>query len=208
MLMSVNANARVGLKCTLKPSEYSGYPPHTKVNEDINGDGLKDIFYLAGEEDVFQTCIFLAEKSKSGLKYSLIHSHGEFYDSVLDLDGSGVPQILVAQDDLGYSCGMSPTDHIPKNTLNEIKKSYAKWSKGYEKYNFTYNMPDFYPLSNLLLLNNVKIYEIQGTSKMDVTKEKHPYLDLKKKILSEILKNKALPLVCKKKLEAILQATK
>ena len=199
-----------GLKCSLN-YEGSDYPPHTKVESDINGDGVKDLFYLAGEEDVFQTCVFLGKKSKSKIDYDLVHSHSDFYDTIFDFDNSKTAEILVPSD-VEVDCGQVEGDNaqylIPDELKSEIKKSYEKWSKGYESYNFTYNMPDFFPIHNLFLLNEVKIYKLVGKSKVDVTKKMTSYLDLKKKVLNAALKQKSISKKCKSKLEKTLSGIK
>lgn len=195
-----------GRKCSLG-SEGSDGPPHTKVNTDLNGDGIKDLFFLAGEEDVFQTCIFLGKKSKSKIEYELIHSHSDFYDTVFDFDQSKTAQVLVPSD-VEKDCGRVEGDNaqylIPEALKGEIKKASEKWSKGYESFNFTYGMPDFYPVHNLYLLNEVKIYKFVGRSKVDVTKEMTSYLELKKKVLSAAIKQKGLLKKCRARLEKTL----
>lgn len=199
-----------GLKCSLSYEE-SDYPPHTKIESDMNGDGVKDIFYLAGQEDVFQTCIFLGKKSKSKVDYDLVHSHSDFYDTVFDFDNSKTAQILVPSD-IKTHCGQVEADDdpdlIPDALKSEIKKSYEKWAKGYEAYNFTYNMPDFFPIQNLFLLNEVKIYKFVGKSKIDVTKKMTSYLDLKKKILTAVIQQNSLSRKCKIELEKTLNGIK
>jgi len=197
-----NVNA---LKCSLN-SKQDDYLPHTKVEKDLNGDGINDFFYLAGEEDVYQTCIFLSTKSKT--KLYLAHSHSDFYDTVFSFDGSNTAQILVPSD-INKACSQADNRNsfnlISDSLKSDIKKSYAQWSKGYEAYNFTYNMPDFYPVHNLFLLNEVKIYKFAGKRKIDVTKKMTSYLELKRKVLEAAIKQDDLSKKCKKHLSKTLK---
>lgn len=86
----------------------------------------------------------------------------------------------------------------------EIKENYTKWSKGYEAYNATYNMPDFFPIHNLYLLNEVKIYKFEKRKKVDVTRKMKDYLALKRKVLEAVLKQEDLASPCKAQLQKTL----
>lgn len=194
-----------GLECSLT-GDHGDYAPHTKVEADLNGDGIKDVFYLAGSEEVFQTCIFLGAKTKTGVTYELAHSHSDFYDTVFNFDGSKTPQILVPST-LDAECD-EMSELIPESLKAEIKSSYEKWAKGYEAYNFTYNMPEFFPISNLFLRNDVRIYRFEKNKKVDVTKKMKPYLKLKTKVLEATLKQKDVSKSCRKKLETKLKAVR
>jgi len=180
--------------------------PHHRQDADLNGDGLKDIFYLMGHEKFFLTCVFLAEKSNAVEgQYSLRHSHKGFYDSVLNLDNSGTPHFIVASDNLERPCGPTPTKYIPEELKSEVRMLYKKWERPFEKFNYQYSNPDFYPIHNLFLQNDVTIYTFKGNAKMDVTKEARSYLDLKKRVLTETINNKETPVLCRRLMEANLK---
>ncbi len=193
-------------QCSLH-SEGSFYSPHNIVEKDFNGDGIKDLFYLAGKDNVFLTCVFLGTKTPTKIEYELVHSHSDFYDTFFDFDNTNTVQILVPSE-LDKDCGPAEGDDavylVPEAVKEEIRNSYEKWSKGFEALNFTYNMPDFFPIQNLYLLNEVKIYKLVGKSKIDVTEEMTSYLDLKRKILFATIRQKFISKKCKARLEKTL----
>jgi len=191
---------------TLKCKPDRSPAPHTRVEADLNGDRIPDLFYLAGEEELFQTCIFLGEKRKGAVKMSLRHSHSGAYDTVLNITGGKRPQILVASD-IVEACGESHGQDLMSERLKEeIRERYRKWSKGYEEFNFTYQMPEFFPVHNLFVLNDVKVYQFEGQKKKDVTKKVKEYLALKHHALSEVLKQQEIDGKCRAALEKNLKA--
>lgn len=208
LFLSLSFYAAAGPSCDLELKEVSPVDlPHHRQDADLNGDGLKDIFYLLGHEKFFLTCVFLAEPSKTGeSQYTLKHSHKGFYDSVLNLDNSGTPHFIVASDDLERACGQqSPIKYIPEELKSEIRMLYKKWEPPFENFNYQYGMSDFYPIHNLFLQHDVKIYTFKDKAKIDVTKDARAYLDLKKRVLAETLKNKDVPVMCRRLMESNLR---
>lgn len=171
---------------------------HNEVTGDLNGDGLPDYFYLAGEEEHHLTCVYLRQKegTKTGLK--LVHETSGPYSTILDLDGNGKPELLVARrpDNNGdeEACGI---DALPKATQEEAAAFYKHRAQGFEKYNFNYSMPDFYPVFNLFLQYPSRIYRFGSDRLIEVTDQMIDYWALKKKAVSQVLRSPDATSECK-----------
>lgn len=186
------------LECDLHPNSFNpaldSHPPHTQGKVDLNGDGVDDFFYLAGEPGgPVATCLFFGAKTAKGPTLSLTHRDGKFLDVIGDFAETGRPEILIPEnlDKCGPNNGLA---HIPTRLDPEIAKAFAAWTNGMQSLLYT---PKTRPATaSLYLLNPVHIYAYEGTKKVDVTASAKQFIDLKKKVLRETLKNPGLPADC------------
>jgi len=152
--------------------------PHSKVWLDVNGDGLKDLFFFAGYEDVFSTYLYLWDVHSNSFSRSnllLAYKNENAYSVLIDIDHNGQPEIL----DSGHS-GREHVDHycvpndlrspeIPSDVGENITSEYRRLAGIFERFNFTYNMPEHYPIFNMCIFDPIKIYKFDGTMLRDVT---------------------------------------
>jgi len=191
--------------CGLDKNQLTDYPPHTEVRNDLNADGIADYFYLTGSEDYANTCVYLGEKKGAKKTFKLVYEDKDAYDVILDLNGDGKPELLAPE--IPKSNGLEdicPVDAIPNDLREKTTRLYEKWAKGFESYNFTYEMPAFYPVYNLFLPYKVKIYSFQKNGLRDVTRRMKDYLELKTEVLNALLSSTSTTPECK----AVCESTK
>lgn len=184
-----------------KPTEST---PHTLARIDLDKDGQNDLFYLAGTTKRPQTCVFINQGSAKGMRFKLVHEHQGYYDSVFDFNGSGRAQIVVPED-LDKSCG-SPEDLIDAQFKVEIDAMSQSWGKGFEKLNTPLLEPPPVPKAELYLVHPVHVFLMNLTGKKDAGPAAKPYLELKKKILTDILKTRSLPKACRTQIQQTLKS--
>lgn len=193
--------------CSIKRLEgQSGdYPPHTVVRADLNGDTKKDLFFLYGEEDVFRTCVLLKTENND---YKLVHTSDSAYDTIFKFPSlkSGLQLLELGPNEL--KCGPME-DSLPplsRKTKSKIRAQYKLWTKGTGKFNFTYNMPDMFPIFNFGLFQKSKIYSFVGNDKIDVTQKITEYKAFKIEVINDVLKNKSLSPDCSLSLKRLLKS--
>lgn len=188
--------------CSLELLDREGFEPHTLVKDDLNNDGKKDIFFLYGEEDYFNTCIHLKDENEG---FKLVHSDHTTYNSVFKFPGHENLQNIVAGPHQ-LNCGMieGSLPKLSKDVLKKVKTKYLEWTKGTSKYNFTYNMPDIFPVINLALFQIPSFYRFEKNEKINITEELTIYRDFKIQILKSIIKDQSLKPECKASIEKVL----
>lgn len=188
---------------------YGDFCPHSVQLIDINTDGQMDIFFYRGQEDVYSTYIYLANFKKdnkisfSSSNYTLVYANDNEYSILVDLDNDNHPEIL----DSGYagdknmsgpSCLDNPTAltvkklhsiTITESVKDKITKKYRQITDEFDAYNFDYNLPEVYPISNSFLFSPIKIYEVKNEFLFDITSEYPKYLKWRINILKQIRKD-------------------
>lgn len=171
------------------------FQPHSKVWLDLNGDGLKDLFFFAGYEDAFSTYLYLwnvHSNSFSRDNLLLAYKNENDYSVLIDIDHDGKPEIL----DSGHS-GREHVDHycvpndlrspeIPGDVEEKIMTEYWRLAGIFDRFNFTYNMPKHYSILNMFIFDPIKIYKFDGTSLHDVTVRYPGHLKWRLMILKRI----------------------
>lgn len=188
--------------CSYDSLKQSDFPPHTEVRADINSDGLLDHFFLSGQEYDKRTCVWLGAKDG---KPDLVHHSSTSYDTFLDLNGDGIPELLTLDSGHTWCATERLFSRLSKTKTQELVAFYNQAAKGYENFNFTYNMPDYFPLWNAYWFEPVTVYSLTPSGKADVSADMHAYNKLKKSAIIEILNSKSVAEVRKHCLDKLLQ---
>ncbi|NQZ00059.1 MAG: hypothetical protein HRT45_05240 [Bdellovibrionales bacterium] len=190
-------------------AKFGSFPPHTKVRRDFDGDGSIDMFYLAGEEDVLSTCIFLSYGTGEKAERMLKHSRDGYYDPVFYFSASPRPVFLSPKPVATKQCDKdSFYNLIPAEMRPELIEAYNTWSKRTRDFNVTYNMePAFHAVHNLFLLHDVELFDFYHYSKRDLTRQVKEYFPLKKRVIEAALKSDALSKPCESHLKDLLTKT-
>lgn len=204
LALSTAAHAGDSFECSLHPrvfdSRYEEFPPHTKVNSDLNNDEIPDYFYLAGASGDHVTCVFFGQKDGNKSALRLEYRDRKFYVPIMDIIGNGRPQFLLPQPvpsclpELSRDSG---TRLIDSKFLPEINALMAKWSKGYEAFLYKYTSKEGGSIRNLYLLHPAHIFLYDGARKTDVTENAIEYLNLKKRVMQDVIDHKKLSKECR-----------
>ena len=171
------------------------FQPHSHAWIDFDGDGQRDLFFFAGFEDVFATHIYLWRLQKPGYRKDAlvkVYSNDNDYSVILDMEADGRPEIL----DSGYSgdthvahqCGTEEWDRpeVPDSVERALDAKYRALSRGFDQFNFTYNMPDAYPATSMKILDPIKILRIERSGVVDVTARYPAHLRWRLGVLRDI----------------------
>jgi hypothetical protein len=139
---------------------HGDYPVHTVRWADFDGDGKEDIFFHAGFEDVAETYVYVNRVASTlyALSNFALRFHSrEAYALVLDLDGSGRPELLVPEahefgdvDDCVIEAWSN--DSVRQASLDEYERIVGR----FESFNSTFNR------GNLMIADKVKIAQLHG----------------------------------------------
>ena len=139
------------------------FAPHTVQLADFDGDARTDIFMLAGEEDVFETHVFLNRVAVDAFALSNFargFSSDEVYAAVLDFNQDGHPELLLPEKQGGeigqaqVDCG-APFRDGP--LAREVIDEYNRVVGPFDALNFRYGM-DSYRAMNLFMLDSIRIF--------------------------------------------------
>lgn len=155
--------------------EHPGdFPPGGLIWLDADRDGETDLFFIAGEEDVFETYLFVNRTHRDppspDSAFVLAYRSGNDYTTLLDLDGDGAPELI--------DSGHSGDEHVdveacidqppPAAFLAEAQREYARRVGTFDAANFKYGHADFAPWT-LHLLDPVRILQLRDGRVQDVT---------------------------------------
>lgn len=149
----------------------SDYPPHTFSFIDFNNDGKKDLFVYAGFEDVFMSELFLNQISLNcNNPFKLVYRNSNAYSTLIDINNDGIPEILnpIYKVESEYEEYINEYEY-GNNTTDFINVEYDRVVGEFDKYNFDYNMPNYYKGISLKLLNKVSILSIENDTILDVS---------------------------------------
>ncbi len=168
------------------------FQPHSLAWLDFDGDGSKDLLLFAGFEDYFDTRVYLWRlDTSSSLEEALVevYANGDPYSVILDFEGDGRPEIL----DSGNQGREYVEDECweyrlgdPQTVRDALGVEYRSLARGYDQFNFTYNMPDHYPSVSMKILDPIRILSIEGSSVVDVTTRYPDHLRWRLGLLREI----------------------
>lgn len=176
---------------------FGDFQPHSISWLDFNNDGKKDLFFFAGFEDVFSTHIYLwnVKTSKFDAKnFIKAYSNWNDYSVVLDFENDGHQEIL----DSGYSgnervdiyCGQDEFERplIPAEVKSKMANEYRKLAGSLDEINFTYNLPEIYPVWAIGIFNPFRIYRIENSKLIDVSHTYLNHLQWRRDMLNDIRK--------------------
>lgn len=182
------------------------FGPHSISLIDFNNDGLKDLFFYEGFEDVLTTRIFLANYTTQEYDFENfieIYSNLNDYSVLTDLDKDGIPEIL----DSGYTgdvnrSGLSCFENgswvaiLDENRVSlsdSLRKiisiKYFDQSSGFIANNFNYGMLETSPVFNSFLMSPIKIYSLKSSSLVNMTSTFKSELNWRIQILEQIKKD-------------------
>ena len=174
---------------------FGDFQPHSKVWLDFNSDGLKDLFFFAGQENIFSTYIYLWNVQSDSFSTSnlmLAYKNENSYSVIIDMDNDGQPEILDSghsgKEHINHNC--FPSDFsplIPDDVKKDITSEYWRLAGKFDRFNFTYNMPEHYPIFSMCIFDPIKIYKIDGTVLRDVTVQYQNHLKWRLMVLERIL---------------------
>ncbi len=159
---------------------------HNVFWSDFNNDGIEDLFILSGYEDYFSTYIYIGNSDNPEL--SKIYENNTIYSMVLDIENDKHPEFIESSDSNICRSSIFPP-FVPASLLPLVTAEYEKVVGEYDKANFTFNMPEHFPLFNLQLLNKIRIYRIEEQQVVDVTSEYPEHINWRIHFLKKILKH-------------------
>ena len=181
--------------------DNSDFPPHTFAYLDFNGDAKKDLLVLGGFEDVSYSKIFLQKRlatfDQDNFQRAYIN-HNE-YISLFDFEGDGEPSILEIvypenydkEKELDRQMNYFGLDYVEDFPLNDpikatMRAEYARLAIVQGSKNFTYNLPEAYPIWNLRIESPIRILQFEGDEVVDVTTDFPEHLEWRLAILAQI----------------------
>jgi hypothetical protein len=163
------------------------FAPHTLVWQDLSGDSVPDLFFLAGEENEFRTTALVWREGARVTGDSLlvpVYSDSTSYAMLADLDGDRLPELIVSgdgDDDPDNCAGVV----LPPTLMKEVQAEYARVAAPYGAANFTYGASDT-EASTLHLLHPVQIFSLRGGVRTDVTRRFGAHLRWRIQILEQL----------------------
>lgn len=180
--------------------------PHSIELADFDGDGRRDIFYHAGQDDQFQTTVLLNRMTSKGFavaNFIEAHRDDRAYDAILDFDGDGTPELLVPQpvaiDDSEDAPGCTEGLSIPA-IRDSVRAEYRRLAGRFDSLNFRYGM-ESYPEINLALLDSIRIISL-ATPERRVTQRHRRHLDWRIGILRQM--RASSPPECQRRLDDLI----
>lgn len=108
--------------------DQSAYPPR-QLKLDLNQDGHPDLLVYQGEEDAYQTTIYLAQpKLKGHFSYSqkVKEENDQFYLLPFDLNGDGKIEFLKPKGRISEACD----GRLPENAAHQMVDDYSRIKVG------------------------------------------------------------------------------
>jgi hypothetical protein len=163
------------------------FAPHTLVWQDLSGDSVPDLFFLAGEEGEFRTTALVWREGAGVASDSLLvptYSDSTSYAMLADLDGDGLPELIASGD------GDEDPDNcadvvLPPKLSKAIEAEYARVGAQYTAANFTYGMSGTEALT-LHLLHPIQVFSLRNGVRTDVTRRFGAHLRWRIQILEQL----------------------
>lgn len=171
------------------------FQPHSLAWVDFNQDGHPDLFFYAGFEDVFSTHIFLWQGESKGFSPANLkeaYKNENDYSMIMDIDHDGHPEILdsgrMGDEHREDPCSDNEVGYIdiPPLIRSAMTEKYHELVGRFGRLNYTYNMPESFPMFNLNIFAPIKIMRIEGTEAKDVTSQYPEQLRWRLGILKKI----------------------
>ena len=175
---------------------------------DLNDDRRSDIYFLAGEEDVYSTYLFVNRGDASAFTdsaFTLAYSSENDYSTLVDLDADGTPEII----DSGHP-GDQHVDfppgcdilEIPPDVRDDAAREYRRIVGAFGGANFDYGRSGS-ELEMLHLLDPVRILRARGAGVEDVTRDFPDHLRWRAGLL-ERLRGAGGGEACRRAIEEVL----
>jgi hypothetical protein len=179
------------------------FAPHTLVWQDLSGDNVPDLFFLAGEEGEFRTTSLVWRDGAGITDDSLLvptYSDSTSYAMLADLDGDRLPELIASGD------GDDGPDNcvgvvLPTKLSEAIEAEYARIAAPYTAANFTYGASGTEALT-LHLLHPIQIFSLRGGARTDVTRRFGAHLRWRIQILEQL--RPAVSAACRLTLDELL----
>ncbi|HWL40291.1 MAG TPA: hypothetical protein VNO75_08640 [Gemmatimonadaceae bacterium] len=163
------------------------FSPHNLVWQDLSGDGVPDLFFLAGEDDEFRTTALVWRDGPGVTDDSLlvpIYSDSTSYAMLADLDDDGLPELIASGH--GKEASDDCMGVVLSPRLSEVVKAeYARIAAPYAAANFTYGASGT-EASTLHLLHPIQISSLRGGVRRDVTHRFGAHLRWRTQILGQL----------------------
>jgi len=162
-----------------------GPTPHHFAWVDFDDDKKEDLFVLSGQEDVAWTEIYL----NRGKTFQQILSFDKEYGVVVDADRDEKPDLFLAskREDEHYAClGLE----LSSSLAAQVKDKYLSISAKYKDANYTYEMPEDYPLLNMYMLQKIQIlrFSKRHQKMMDETNRFQDHIAWRINLLEKLMK--------------------
>ena len=180
------------------------FSPSSITWRDLSGDGIPDLFFLAGEEDVFRTTALVSRDGPGVPDDSLlvpIYNDSTSYAMLADLDGDGLPELIAAGEPGDGDAERCDDVILPPAVAKSVKQEYTRFATPYAEANYSLNGSGN-EMFMMHLLHPVRIFSLRGGVRTDVTRRFGAHLRWRIQILEELLPT-ASP-GCKPTVEALL----
>jgi hypothetical protein len=182
------------------------FPPHSITWRDLSGDGISDLFFLTGEEDVFGTVALVSRDGPGVPDDSLlvpIYSDSNSYALLADLDGDGLPELIASGEPGDRDAEAIGCDDVvlPPALAKSVEQEYTRLATPYREANFSLNGSGNERFM-LHLLHPIRIFSLRGGVRTDVTRRFGTHLRWRIEILEQLRPNVSPE--CKPTLEALL----
>jgi hypothetical protein len=168
------------------------FGPHSLEWIDFDGDGKKDLFFFAGFDEALATRVYLWRldtPSPSEEALVEVYANDSEYSVIVDFDGDGRPEILDSghpvRGQVEYDCWEYKLK-TPLAVRDALAVEYRSLARGFDQFNFTYNMPEDYPSMSMKILDPIRVLRIEGSSVVDVTTRYPNHLRWRLGLLREI----------------------
>lgn len=183
------------------------YVPHTMLWRDLSGDGLGDVIALSGQEEIFESRVFLQRKPDpargDSALFRLAYEDTSQYAALVDLDDNGRPELLDpvdftrAPEDDATECSVEISDTVKR----EARDEYERIGRSYHAANFTYGIPDF-AVSTLMLLHPLRILQFEADSAVDATSRFSDHARWRLRLLEQV--RDATPEACRAPVDSVV----
>ena len=185
----------------------SEYVPHTMLWRDLSGDGLGDVIALSGQEETFESRVFLQRRPDpargDSTLFRLAYEDTSQYATLVDLDGDGRPEVLDpvdftrAPEDDAAECSVEISDAVTREARGEYERIGRPWHAA----NFTYGIPDF-AVSTLMLLLPLRIVQFDADSAIDATSRFPDHVRWRLRLLEQV--RDATPDACRAPVDSVV----